>query len=185
MWHWRLLLVENNKFIWPPAWYTLLKKKKNNSQQKKNGPRVQRYPLMNGDIKAFTSLKNARANLHWGAKYPKMVSSDFFSFGCWFWARKFKFIIWNEFSSPLWRQNFIICLLRLAIVLQRWNFVKCTSNYLNFTKASSTLHSYTQLLEIPKYVSQRLFTSHCWKINTKSTYVNPKILAILARNFKF
>ena len=109
----------------------------------------------------------------------------FFSFGCWFWARKFKFIIWNEFSSPLWRQNFIICLLRLAIVLQRWNFVKCTSNYLNFTKASSTLHSYTQLLEIPKYVSQRLFTSHCWKINTKSTYVNPKILAILARNFKF
>ena len=101
---------------------------------------MQRYPLMNGDIKAFTSLKNARANLHWGAKYPKMVSSDFFfSFGCWFWARKFKFIIWNEFSSPLWRQNFIICLLRLAIVLQRWNFVKCTSNYLNFTKASSTL----------------------------------------------
>ena len=78
MWHWRLLLVENNKFIWPPAWYTLLKKKKNNSQQKKNGPRVQRYPLMNGDIKAFTSLKNARANLHWGAKYPKMVSSDYF-----------------------------------------------------------------------------------------------------------
>ena len=54
------------------------KEKKNNSQQKKNGPRVQRYPLMNGDIKAFTSLKNARANLHWGAKYPKMVSSDFF-----------------------------------------------------------------------------------------------------------
>ena len=67
----------------------------------------------------------------------------FFSFGCWFWARKFKFIIWNEFSSPLWRQNFIICLLRLAIVLQRWNFVKCTSNYLNFTKASSTSQLHT------------------------------------------
>ena len=67
---------------------------------------------------------------------------------------------WDIFQT-LWRiikaQEEIILLFALhLLVLQRWNFVKCTSTIWISPKLL-LLHSYTLLLEIPKYDSTKDF----------------------------